>query len=253
MPRSVIFLLPVYNEAARLSALLSRIEAAMQRAGLPFRIVAVDDGSRDGSAAILADWAERLPITVLTHRHNRGLGETLRDGLEWIADHSEPDDAVVTMDADDTHDPECVPTMLEKIEAGADVVIASRFRPDARVAGVPPRRQLFSFGANWLLRAFLRIPGVRDYACGFRCFRADLLQRAVHKLENRLLELRDWGFICTAELLWKFSLFGARCVEVPFTLRYDRKQGPSKMQPLRTILGYGLLIWKKVVARPRVA
>lgn len=251
--RTVVFLLPVYNEGERLESLLSRIESAMDAAGLGYRIVAVDDGSRDDSAAILARRAGDLPLTVLTHRFNRGLGETCRDGLEWVADHAGAEDVVVTMDADDTHDPAHVPAMLAAIDAGADIVIGSRFQPGAVVRGVPPHRQAFSVGANALLRAFLRIPGVRDYACGFRAIRASLIRRAVLHLGNQLLELREWGFICTAELLWKLSLFGARCAEVPFTLRYDLKAGASKMRPVRTMLGYGLLIWKRVAGRPVIA
>lgn len=244
--RTTIFLLPVYNEAARLDALLSRIRASMEKAGIAYRVVAVDDGSRDDSSGILTRRAADMPIVVLTHRFNRGLAETLRDGIEWVADNAGEDDVVITMDADDTHDPEDVGPMLLKIDQGCDVVIASRFCAGAEVRGVPAHRQLFSVGANGLLRAFLRIPGVRDYACGFRAIRAGLLRRAVMQLGNGLLELRNWGFICTAELLWKLSLFGARCGEVPFVLRYDKKEGDSKMRPLRTILGYGLLVCKRV-------
>jgi dolichol-phosphate mannosyltransferase len=143
--------------------------------------------------------------------------------------------------------------MLDAIDRGADIVIGSRFQPGSVVMGVPSHRQSFSVGANLLLRTFLRIPGVVDYACGFRAIRASLIRRAVNQLGNRLLELSGWGFICTAELLWKLSLFGARCGEVPFTLRYDLKAGPSKMRAGRTIFGYGLLIWKKLTAQPAVA
>ena len=251
--RTILFLLPVYNEGARLDALLNRIKATMEAEHLPYRVVAVDDGSADDSADILARRGSDMPIQVLTHRFNRGLGETCRDGLEWVADHAAPDDVVITMDADDTHDPAYVPGMLKRIDLGADVVIGSRFQPGAEVKGVPSHRQAFSVGANLLLRTFLRIPGVRDYACGFRAVRASLIRRAVLALGNRLLELREWGFICTAELLWKLSLFGARCEEVPFVLRYDLKAGASKMRAGQTIFGYLLLIWKRIAGAPAVA
>ncbi len=250
--RTVLFLLPVYNEEARLDTLLDRIRDTMTAQGLAYRIVAVDDGSRDGSPAILARRKADLPLEVVTHRFNRGLGETVRDGLEWVADNAGPEDVVITMDADDTHDPAYVKAMLDTMDRGLDVVIGSRFQPGSEVKGVPGHRQTFSVGANGLLRVFLRIPGVVDYACGFRAIRADLIRRAVLQLGNRMVELGNWGFICTAELLWKLSFFGARCGEVPFTLRYDLKQGPSKMRPLRTIFGYGLLIWHSWVARPAV-
>src|SRR5574337_836487 len=98
---STIFVaLPVYNEAARLQTLLERIGVVLD--GRAYRIVAVDDGSRDGSDAILAQARTQLPVEIITHPVNRGLADTLYDGLRWVAEHSPPDDVVVTMDADDT-------------------------------------------------------------------------------------------------------------------------------------------------------
>jgi dolichol-phosphate mannosyltransferase len=247
--RTVIFLLPVYNEAARLEALLERIRATGEREQWDTRVVAVNDGSGDDSGTILVRQQGQMPLEIVTHRYNRGLGETLRDGFEWVGDHAAPDAVIVTMDADDTHDPSYVTAMLEKIDAGADVVIASRFQPGAEVRGVPQHRELFSSGAYWLLQTSLRIPGVRDYACGYRAIRASIIQAALRRFGGRLIELREWGFICTAEVLWKLSRCGARCDEIPFVLRYDLKASPSKMRAARTIAGYGLLAWQGLRVR----
>ncbi len=248
--RTVVFLLPVYNEAAGLDTLLERIRATAEQESWACKVVAVNDGSSDDSNAILIRWQARLPIEIITHRYNRGLAETLRDGFEWVGDHCAADDVIVTMDADDTHDPSYVKAMLAKIDdAGADVVIASRFAPGAEVRGVPRYRELFSTGAYMVLQSALHIPGVRDYACGYRAMRAAIIQAALRRFGGRLIELREWGFICTAEVLWKLSRCGARCAEIPFVLRYDLKASPSKMRALRTIAGYGLLAWKGVGAR----
>jgi dolichol-phosphate mannosyltransferase len=243
---STIFVaLPVYNEASRLQTLLERVRATLD--GRAYRIVAVDDGSRDGSGAILAQERERLPLEIITHPVNRGLAETLYDGLRWVADHSADEDVVVTLDADDTHDPAYIIPMLAQMEEGCDVVIASRFQPGAAVVGVPLHRRLFSFGVFWLLRVCMPIPGVRDYAVGYRAIRARVLKAAFARFGERLFELRQWGFICTAELLWKLRVVGARCGEVPFDLRYDLKESVSRMRTGRTISGYGLLVWKRWV------
>jgi len=238
----IVVMLPVYNEEARLERLLDRVRDALT--GRVYRIVAVDDGSRDASAAILARRAADLPITTVTHPVNRGLAQTLLDGLRWTAEHCGNDDVVVTMDADDTHDPAYIAPLLEQIDAGADVAIASRFRPGSAVVGVPLHRRLFSYGVFALLRVFMPIHGVRDYACGYRAMRARLIREAVRRYGDRLLELRQWGFICTAELLWKLHRLGACCREVPFVLRYDYKEGVGHMPAGRTIAGYGLLVWK---------
>ncbi len=246
----VAVVLPVYNEASCLEALLERIDAAMR--GQPYRIVAVDDASRDATAAILQRRSCDLPLTIVTHAVNRGLAETLYDGLCWVADHCSDDDVTITMDADGTHDPVYVDGLLGKIREGSDIVIASRFRGMA-VVGVPAHRRLFSYGVFALLRLVMPIPGVRDYACGYRAIRVRLVRQGVRQFGEQLLELRRWGFICTAELLWKLSTLGARCSEVPFELRYDLKQGPSRMRALRTITGYSLLVWKSRCSRARPA
>jgi dolichol-phosphate mannosyltransferase len=243
---TVVVVLPVYNEASRLKTLLDRIHGVLD--GEAYHIVAVDDGSRDGSDAILARACQHLPVEVITHTVNRGLAETLYDGLRWAVAHCADDDVVVTMDADDTHDPAYIRPMLAKLEQGWDVVIASRFQPGAAVVGVPPHRRLFSFGVLLLLRLFMPIRGVRDYACGYRAVRARVLAAAFQRFGERLFELRQWGFICTAELLWKLRVVGARCSEVPFVLRYDLKESSSRMRAARTIGGYGLLVLKSRLA-----
>lgn len=236
----VIVCLPAYNEAARIEQLLARLDHALRERG--YRIVVVDDGSADDTMAILERRQRGLPLTILRHPRNLGLAQTLRDGLVWAAENSHEDDVIVTMDADDTHDPAYVAEMLRRIDAGSDVVIASRFRPGSRVVGVPPHRQLFSFGVLVLLKLLLPIRGVLDYACGYRAIRARLVKRAVSEFGERLFELERWGFICTAELLWRLHTLGARCSEIPFVLRYDLKESQSRMRAGRTIAGYGLLV-----------
>jgi len=247
----VIVLLPVYNEEARLERLLERVRGAL--GSRSYRVVAVDDGSEDSSSAILERWSREIPLVVVTHPHNMGLAQTLYDGLQWVAEHGGESDVVITMDADDTHDPAYVGTMVERLQEGYDVVIASRFQPGAAVHGVPRHRELLSYGVLLVLRTAMPIPGVRDYACGFRAVRAALIREAVQRFGEDLLQLRQWGFICTAELLWRFHLLGARCSEIPFELRYDFKESTSRMRIGRTIAGYGLLIWKSHVGRHRAA
>jgi dolichol-phosphate mannosyltransferase len=248
---NVVVLLPVYNEASRLDRLLERVRGAL--ASRSYRVVAVDDGSEDSSPVILDRWSHEIPLAVVTHPRNMGLAQTLMDGLQWVAEHCADDDVIITMDADDTHDPAYIAPMLEKLGRGYDVVIASRFQPGAAVQGVPWHRQGLSYGVLVVLRVLMPIPGVRDYACGYRAIRAALIRKAVRQFGEKLLQFRQWGFICTAELLWRLHLVGARCAEVPFELRYDLKESTSRMRVLRTIAGYGLLIWNSRVRERGVA
>ncbi len=226
--------LPAYNEAASLPPVLEALAALPPT--VAWRAVVVDDGSRDGTGDVARQLAARLPVDVLVHAQNRGLAAALRTGLEYVCARAADDDVVVTMDADNTHDPAQIPALAAAIAAGADVAVASRYVRGARQIGVPPHRVLLSAGVGWLLRLRFGLPGVRDYSCGYRAYRAQLLQRALARYGVRLIEAA--GFDVMAELLVKLAPFRPRVVEIPLVLRYDQKPGPSKMPTGRTILGY---------------
>ena len=130
--------------------------------------------------------------------------------------------------------------MVTLIQAGKDVVIASRYADGGKEVGLSHARHIFSGGASFLLRLFFPIPGARDYTCGYRAYRVELLQRAFRVYGPELIEER--GFTCMAELLIKLGKLGARLGEVPLILRYDLKSGPSKMKVMATIARYGVLI-----------
>lgn len=234
----VWIVLPAFNEAQGLPPLLDALDRT--RAGAPWRAVVVDDGSTDGTAAAAREASARLPLTLVEHPENRGLGAALRTGLEYACREAAAGDVVVTMDADNTHRPEQIPAMLGAVAAGADVVIASRYVHGARQAGVPAHRTLLSAGVGLLLRLRFGLPGVRDYSCGYRAYRAALLQRALAAYGPTLIEGR--GFVVMTELLVKLSPLRPRIVEVPLDLHYDRKVGGSKMPAARTIAGYLRLV-----------
>jgi dolichol-phosphate mannosyltransferase len=170
------------------------------------------------------------------HPQNKGLGEAIKTGLRAALEESRGDrDVIVCMDADDTHPPRHVVPMLKKVRAGADVVIASRYRQGSRQVGVPPHRQLMSFGAFVLFRLFLGLPGVRDYTCGYRAYRSTLIRRAFERYGDDLITRN--GFACTDQLLVNIACLGnVRMEEVPFILRYDRKKGASKLNLGVTII-----------------
>jgi dolichol-phosphate mannosyltransferase len=226
--------LPAYNEAATLPELLAAIDRALFEAGLAYGVVLVDDGSGDDTAEIAARAAATLPLHLERHPVNLGLGATLRDGLLKAAELADSGDVVVTMDADNSHSPGLIARLVSAVREGHDVVIASRYRPGSRVVGVPLARRALSFWGSWLLRLCFPIRGVRDYTCGYRAYRAALWQRVVARDGAGFFE-QD-GFQSMVDILLKLRrerdlLFG----EVAVILRYDRKEGPSKMRVLATI------------------
>src|SRR5438034_8700681 len=114
----IVILLPAYDEADGIGSLLDKIRATMDRHGTPYRVLAVNDGSRDGTLGLLKRYAAEMPLEIINHRINRGLWETIRDGFEWAAENCDPDDIAVRMDADDRHDPTYIPALIQKLEAG---------------------------------------------------------------------------------------------------------------------------------------
>ena len=125
---TVFLALPAYNEAEGLPHLFEAFRREMDGHGHRYRVVIVDDGSKDRTLDLIQEWSEKIPVTQVRHPQNRGLGETIRDALHKAAEIAEPGDVIVTMDADDTHSPSLIPAMLRLIESGKDIVTASRHR-----------------------------------------------------------------------------------------------------------------------------
>lgn len=231
-------LLPAYNEAESLPRLLPKIVEAMTTLKLDYRVVVVDDGSSDETPALLEQFSAQLPLDVVTHPINRGLGETERDGFEYIARAGQDGDILVRFDCDDTHEPEYIASMLAKIDQGFDVVNTSRFQPGGDQLGVNGYRTFISYGANLFMRMVFGIDGVRDYSCGFRAYRLEVIRDAIRIFGNNFVQLRGLGFTSTLETIVKLKLLGCRFAEVPFVLRYDQKASESKMVSSITTLGY---------------
>lgn len=234
-PHTVWIVLPAYNEEASLGELLGRMHDVMTAEAQPYRVIVVDDGSTDATASIAEKSAARLPVTLVRHPHNLGLGATIADGLREAAAVAERHDVVVTMDADLTQDPRYIPSMIRAYGAGADVVIASRFRHGSSVAGVSAFRRFMTGGARVVLATFMHVEGVRDYSCGFRLYDVEVLQEAFAVLGDDFITER--GFACMAEILVKLR-HRARIVEVPFALHYEEKRKASSMRVSRTAMSY---------------
>ncbi len=202
----IIVAIPAYNEEEAIGALLDDMAVAMAEADLDFRALVVDDGSADATAALVEDRARTLPVRLIRHERNQGLAAAIRTGLLAAIE-----------------------------EAGrCDVVIASRYRPGSQVVGVPGFRKLLSWGASVVFRLTFPIAGVRDYTCGYRAYRAELLERTARELGDRLIT--EDGFACMVELLLRMRQMGAVMAEVPMILRYDQKTGPSKMNVRQTVV-----------------
>ncbi len=241
--RAVYIVLPAFNEQHGLARLLPRICEVMTPLGCDYRILVVDDASTDATAEVASELSSEMPLEVLRHRHNQGLSGAIETGLTAAMHRAAEGDVIVSMDADDTHTPAHMRRMLQMIDEGYDVVVASRYQSGSRVVGVSALRRLLPFLARYLFKITLPIPGIRDYTCGYRAYRCSSLSRAYDHYGDQFFT--ESGFPCMADILLKMRGFNFVMGEVPLLLRYDRKHGPSKMRVAATAVQSLLLIMRR--------
>jgi len=229
----VFVVLPAYNEEGGLPDLLQAIEQVFAINGRDYHIIVVDDCSTDATAEIAQEAAAELPLTLVQHKVNQNLPGALRTGFQTAIKFAEDNDIIITMDGDNTHPPAIMNLLLQKIAEGYDVMIASRFQPGSRVCGVPSTRVFTAFGARMLFKVIMPIPAVRDYTCGYRAYRADVLRDCMEYYGDQWVS--ETGFSCMVDVLLKMRRFKYVMGEVPMLLRYDQKEGGSKMKVLQTI------------------
>ena len=219
--------LPAYNEGSSLRQLLRRLEITRQDSNLSAIITVVNDGSTDDTAEIAKTFLGTTPIKLIDQQPNRGLAETIKNGLISVLDNCNDEDIIVVMDADNSHAPGLMLRMVNLIKEGCDIVIASRYRKGARIRGLSTSRRFLSYSASLLFRIFVRIPQVRDYTCGYRAYKAEILKRAFRHYKNDFI--KQTGFACMTEILLRVKKFDPIIEEVPLILRYDLKESASKM------------------------
>ncbi len=241
--------IPAYNEEKNIGSLLERIRSSLSGHEPDYRVIVYDDGSDDETAQVVRRFMESMPIDLMEGGLNKGLACGFENLIKRALSLSErDDDAVVMLDGDDTHDPSQIQSLIDKLDQGFDVAIASRFRRGSKVVGVPTHRNLLSLGAAFLMKTVFPIRGVLDYTCGYRAYRIEILRRVVDRYGDKLFESEE--FACTVELLIKLRTLGVRATEVPMALRYDRKGGESKMRTGRNIVSTLKTILRLKLAKP---
>lgn len=225
--------LPAYNEEEALPLLLDSLIEHLSEEKKDYSILVVNDGSKDKTGEVAESYSKRAPVIAIHNDGNKGLAETMRRGLMEAVARSSAKDIIVTMDADNTHPAGLALRMSRLIREGNDVVIASRYREGSHVRGVAFHRLILSTGAAWLFRVFFPMRGVRDYTCGYRAYRADVIKRLIDQHGKEFISER--GFSCMVDILLRLRENDLVFTEVPLVLRYDLKPGLTKMKVLQTV------------------
>ncbi|GAB77168.1 dolichol-phosphate mannosyltransferase [Austwickia chelonae] len=211
----VVVLIPTYNERENLPVIAKRVREAVPECD----ILVLEDNSPDGTGEVAdALAAEDDKIQVMHRKGKEGLGKAYLAGFEWAMEKGY--DAVVELDADGSHRPEHLPSLLAAA-ANADVVIGSRWVPGGSVVNWPAHRKALSVYGNLYIAVLLGMP-VRDATAGFRVYRTDALR--MMGLEH----VESHGYCFQTDLTWKAVKAGLEIVEVPIMF-VEREIGDSKM------------------------
>ncbi len=214
MNRTIV-VLPTYDEAENLPLLVPEILAQADE----IEILVVDDDSPDGTGQLADKLAAESPRVHVLHRPSKqGLGAAYRAGLARALELGA--DRVIQMDADFSHPPDAIPTLLSAIETH-DVVLGSRYLNGITVVNWPIERILISWFGNLYARRATGLP-ISDMTGGFRCVRREMLERIGFE------RIRADGYAFQIEMNFRFVHFGARIAEIPFFF-LDRTRGESKL------------------------
>jgi dolichol-phosphate mannosyltransferase len=225
-----LVIIPTYNELESLPGVVERLRTAVPGA----HILIADDSSPDGTGQWADQAAAQDPQIHVLHRPaKQGLGRAYVAGFGWgLEQHYDP---LVEMDADGSHRPEQLPSLLEAVADGAHLAIGSRWVKGGRVTGWPFLRHVISRGGNLYVRIMLGL-GIKDATAGFRAYSAKLLRR----IDLNRIEAQGYGFQVNMSMAARD--LGARIVEVPIDFP-EREAGASKMS--RNIVGEAMWLVTK--------
>jgi glycosyltransferase involved in cell wall biosynthesis len=210
----VTVVMPCLNEAESLAPCIEKAKRAIEQAGTDGEVLIADNGSDDGSIEL----AESLGARVV-HVRQRGYGSALQGGFAAARGRY-----ILMGDADGSYDFAHLDRFLEKLDAGADLVMGNRFAGGIAPGAMPPLHQYFGNpGLSWLGRLFFGAP-VGDFYCGLRAFRRDILEK---------LDLQSPGMELGVEMVAKAALYGLRVTEVPTTLSPDLRSRPPHLRTWR--------------------
>jgi dolichol-phosphate mannosyltransferase len=211
-----VVVLPTYNERENVVGLIAAVRAAVPEAD----VLVVDDNSPDGTGDLVTALAATdAHVRLLARPVKSGLGSAYREGFADVLGRGYTE--VVTMDVDFSHDPVVIPEMLRLIDAGADVVIGSRYVPGGATVDWPLHRRLLSRWGNRYTSFVLQLQ-VRDCTSGFRAYRAD----ALGAIDPASTTAEGYAFL--TELVRRLVRDGRKVMETPIRF-VDRAYGTSKM------------------------
>jgi dolichol-phosphate mannosyltransferase len=221
--------IPTYNEKDNIERLVTQVLAQNDR----IHVLVVDDNSPDGTGDIADSIAVKFDRVHVLHRSSKlGLGSAYRDGFRFALANCA--DYIIEMDADFSHDPECLSSFLQKASE-YHLVIGSRYLNGVSVVNWPIRRLLLSYFANVYTRLVTGL-NISDCTSGFKCFRREVIEAI--DLDN----VKSDGYSFQIELNYRCFEKGFKVGEIPIIF-IDRHSGTSKMSK-KIVYEAVFMVWK---------
>jgi dolichol-phosphate mannosyltransferase len=222
--------IPTYNEAENVEPITQAVLKAEPRVD----ILIVDDNSPDGTGKIADTLAAKEPRIRVLHREKKeGLGRAYLAAFRWALEQGYT--YIIEMDADFSHDPRYLPTLLDAAEAGADLVLGSRYITGGGTVNWGIGRQILSRGGSLYARTILGV-GIHDLTGGFKCFH----RRVLESIDLDLVQSTGYAF--QIELTYRTIKKGFTLREIPIVFE-DRRVGQSKMSR-KIFLEALTMVWK---------
>jgi dolichol-phosphate mannosyltransferase len=229
---------PAFDEAGNIADMLQGVRERLEPLGQRYRVLLVDDGSRDATAELARRAAAGvIPLEVVSHATNLGPGAAFRTGFLRVLEEAEPLDVVVTLEGDRTSDPGILPRLLHRVwEEGDAIALASCYLYGGGIAGTRAHRVGLSHLANALMKKTLGLSGLATLSSFYRVYQVSALQALRARYGDRFITSR--GFECMVEILYRAAQLRLRISEVPMLLDGSKRAGRSKMRVLQTSLAY---------------
>jgi glycosyltransferase involved in cell wall biosynthesis len=220
--------IPAYNEAQTVGVLLWRIKKVFQEYSREYEILVFNDGSTDATEETLRPYTEILPLTILGGSARIGYGGALNALCRAVSSRTKyaRRDAMITLQADFTDQPEHLPELIKRFEGGADLVVAERAA--AATTPVPVRR--LRWIAGWAMRTSGAVPGVADPFGALRLYRISLI-RDLLKESGEAPIVSGEGWAVNLELLRLALPLARRMETVALEPRYDVRDRESRIRP----------------------
>ena len=221
--KEISVVIPTYNERENIENLIPNLEHVLKENGIIGEIIIIDDNSQDGTARIVEEFNKKYKnIKLVSREKKEGVGSARKVGFSLATK-----EIIISMEGDNTHNPQYVPLFIDKIEKGYDLVIGSRYLKESQIVNWPLKRRIISKVANFIARFFAGVR-VTDVTSGYRAFRKNMYSK---------FTIDSDGYPFNMEFACEAHSRGFKIAEIPIIFK-DREKGKTKLKVTKELVSF---------------